>query len=115
LPHFAVLVVAAPFVAEVCSFPGVPGTGKTATVYEVVRSLREEWKEEEIPQVCHNPFPPHCFGAEFRVPPEIDVKRVIAIVPICGDQWNVTARSSIRILSSTRGGNRSVLFTTEGG
>lgn len=29
---------------------GVPGTGKTATVYEVVRSLREEWEANEIPQ-----------------------------------------------------------------
>ena len=29
---------------------GVPGTGKTATVYEVVRSLREEWQANEIPQ-----------------------------------------------------------------
>ena len=29
---------------------GVPGTGKTATVYEVVRSLREEWERNAKPQ-----------------------------------------------------------------
>ena len=52
--------VAESFVADLSVSSGVPGTGKTATVYEVVRSLREEWKEEEIPQV---PPVPHCrFG-----------------------------------------------------